>query len=71
MIVLVREPACPYVDRFFPSHIVLPSSSGCGDAAIEERINLQDSQRGDIRCVASNQKGDEINRQAAGLPLGK
>lgn len=66
--------ACPRVQTDFPSQIVLPSStggSGGGGSASEGQINLQDSWRGDIRCVVSNQKGEQINRHAAGLPLGK
>lgn len=55
----------------FPSQIVLPSSSGSSTIESEGQINLQDLWRGDIRYVVSNQKGEKINRQAAGLPLGK
>lgn len=69
MIVLVRVPACAQPD--FPSQIVLPSSGGGGSAVSGGQINLRDLWRGDIRCVVSNQKGEQINRQAAGLPLGK
>ena len=54
----------------FPSQIVLPSSSS-GSTVSEGQINLQDLWRGDIRYVVSNQKGEQIDRQAAGLPLGK
>ena len=68
VIVLVRVSVCVQTD-FFSSQIVLPWSSS--STASEGQINLRDSWRGDIRCVASNQKGEQINKQAAGLPLGK
>lgn len=61
--------ACVQTD--FPSQIVLPSSSGGSRTASEGQINLRDLWRGDIRYVVSNQKGTQINKQAAGLLLGK